>query len=89
MLSRILLEENSMYEANKPIIQTAYAVNNVIEAAERWSKRFNIGPFFFNEHIVIFISIYFVDIIFFKFVFYNFIFITFIFTIKEKKIIFV
>ena len=48
MLSRILLEENSMYEANKPIIQTAYAVNNVIEAAERWSKRFNIGPFFFN-----------------------------------------
>ena len=51
MLSRILLEENSMYEANKPIIQTAYAVNNVIEAAERWSKRFNIGPFFFNEHI--------------------------------------
>ena len=40
-----------MYEANKPIIQTAYAVNNVIEAAEKWSKRFNIGPFFYNEHI--------------------------------------
>ena len=40
-----------MFTANKPIIQTAYAVENVIEAAKVWSKRFNIGPFYYNEHI--------------------------------------
>lgn len=40
-----------MFASDKPIIQTAYAVNNVIVASEKWSKRFNIGPFFYNEHI--------------------------------------
>jgi len=40
-----------MFASNKPIIQAAYAVDNVIDAAEVWSKRFDIGPFYFNEHI--------------------------------------
>ena len=40
-----------MFSSNKPIIQIAYAVENIIVAAENWSKRFNIGPFYYNEHI--------------------------------------
>ena len=40
-----------MFTSNKPIIQIAYSVENIIFAAENWSKRFNIGPFYYNEHI--------------------------------------
>ena len=37
--------------SNGNIIQIAYQVDNVIESAQEWSKRFLIGPFFINEHI--------------------------------------
>ncbi|MBL08578.1 MAG: hypothetical protein CML96_05925 [Rhodobiaceae bacterium] len=40
-----------MYHSEKPIIQIAYAVENVHNAAKYWSRRFNIGPFYVNEHI--------------------------------------
>ena len=40
-----------MYHSEKPIIQIAYAVENVHNAAKYWSRKFNIGPFYVNEHI--------------------------------------
>ena len=42
-----------MYTSKKPIIQIAYAVKDVEKAASFWSKKFNIGPFYINEHIQI------------------------------------
>ena len=42
-----------MFQSKRPIIQIAYAVNDVRKAAEIWSKKFNIGPFYVNEHIKI------------------------------------
>ena len=40
-----------MFNSNKPIIQIAYGVEDIVTEAEKWSKRFNIGPFYYNEHI--------------------------------------
>lgn len=40
-----------MFQSEKPVIQIAYAVDNVREAAAAWSAKFNIGPFYVNEHI--------------------------------------
>ena len=42
-----------MFQSKRPIIQIAYAVDNIINSAEIWSKKFNIGPFYINEHIKI------------------------------------
>ena len=42
-----------MYTSKKPIIQIAYAVKDIKKAASFWSKKFNIGPFYINEHIQI------------------------------------
>ena len=40
-----------MFSSNKPIIQIAYGVEDIVTEAEKWSKRFNIGPFYYNKHI--------------------------------------
>ena len=40
-----------MFSSNKPIIQIAYGVEDIVAEAEKWSKRFNIGPFYYNKHI--------------------------------------
>ena len=42
-----------MFISKRPIIQIAYAVKDVRKAASIWSQKFNIGPFFVNEHIKI------------------------------------
>ncbi|MDA9623203.1 VOC family protein [Rhodobiaceae bacterium] len=42
-----------MFQSKRPIIQIAYAVDNIVNSAEIWSKKFNIGPFYINEHIKI------------------------------------
>ena len=42
-----------MFISERPIIQVAYAVKDVRKAAKYWSQKFNIGPFFINEHIKI------------------------------------
>jgi len=42
-----------MFISERPIIQIAYAVKDVRKAAKNWSQKFNIGPFFINEHIKI------------------------------------
>ena len=42
-----------MFQSKRPIIQIAYAVDNIKHSAEIWSKKFNIGPFYINEHIKI------------------------------------
>ena len=42
-----------MFTSERPIIQIAYAVRDVREAAAFWSKKYNIGPFYINEHIKI------------------------------------
>ena len=42
-----------MFTSERPIIQIAYAVRDVREAAAFWSKKYNIGPFYVNEHIKI------------------------------------
>lgn len=43
--------KNMIFQSEKPIIQIAYAVEDVRQAAQIWSDKFNIGPFFVNEHI--------------------------------------
>ena len=42
-----------MFSSERPIIQIAYAVKDIREAATFWSKKYNIGPFYLNEHIKI------------------------------------
>ena len=42
-----------MFQSKRPIIQIAYAVDDIKKSAEIWSKKFNIGPFYINEHIKI------------------------------------
>ena len=42
-----------MFQSKRPIIQIAYAVDDVKKSAEIWSKKFNIGPFYINENIKI------------------------------------
>ena len=42
-----------MFISKRPIIQIAYAVKDVRKSAFTWSKKFNIGPFYINEHIKI------------------------------------
>ncbi len=42
-----------MFISKRPIIQIAYAVKDVRKAATIWSQKFNIGPFYINEHIKI------------------------------------
>ena len=42
-----------MFISKRPIIQIAYAVKDVRKSAYLWSKKFNIGPFYINEHIKI------------------------------------
>ena len=42
-----------MFQSNRPIIQIAYAVDDIKKSAGLWSKKFNIGPFYINEHIKI------------------------------------
>jgi hypothetical protein len=42
-----------VFQSNRPIIQIAYAVDDIKKSAELWSKKFNIGPFYINEHIKI------------------------------------
>ena len=37
-----------MFTSERPIIQIAYAVRDVREAAAFWSKKYNIGPFYVN-----------------------------------------
>jgi len=34
-----------------PVVQVAYAVENLQDAANSWSELFDIGPFFIKEHI--------------------------------------
>lgn len=43
--------QNMIFQSEKPIIQIAYAVEDVRQAAQIWSEKFNIGPFYVNEHI--------------------------------------
>ena len=40
-----------IFQSEKPIIQIAYTVKDVRQAAQIWSNKFNIGPFYVNEHI--------------------------------------
>ncbi|RCL75335.1 MAG: hypothetical protein DBW69_06455 [PS1 clade bacterium] len=40
-----------IFQSEKPIIQIAYAVEDVRQAAQIWSEKFNVGPFYVNEHI--------------------------------------
>ena len=48
----ILIE--NMFNSEKPIIQIAYSSKDIISEAKKWSKQFNIGPFYINEHIEVF-----------------------------------
>mgnify|MGYP006115547021 CR=1 FL=1 len=40
-----------MFDSERPIIQIAYAVDDIKKSAEMWSNKFKIGPFYVNEHI--------------------------------------
>ena len=48
----ILIE--NMFNSEKPIIQIAYSSKDIISEAKKWSKQFNIGPFYINEHIKVY-----------------------------------
>jgi hypothetical protein len=41
-------QQNMIFQSEKPIIQIAYAVEDVRQAAQIWSEKFNIGPFYVN-----------------------------------------
>ena len=35
---------------NQTVVQAAFVVNNLREAAEKWTKTFGVGPFFLMEN---------------------------------------